>query len=38
MTHTLTHIARIKNNGPILHWPQVWGGNRCLMIGNWIAH
>jgi len=21
-----------------LHWPQVWGGNQCLVIGNWIAH
>jgi hypothetical protein len=24
--------------GPILQQPQVWGGNECLVIGNWIAH
>jgi len=26
-----------EKNGPILHWPQVCGGNQCLVIGNWIA-
>jgi hypothetical protein len=27
-----------EKNGSILHWPQVWGGNQCLVIGNLIAH
>jgi hypothetical protein len=25
-----------KKNGPILQQPQVWGGNECLLIGNWM--
>jgi hypothetical protein len=27
-----------NKNGPILQQPQVWGGNECLLIGNWRAH
>ncbi len=27
-----------EKNGPILQQPQVWGGNECLVIGNWITH
>ncbi len=27
-----------EKNGPILQEPQVWGGNECLVIGNWITH
>jgi hypothetical protein len=28
----------MRKNCSILYWPQVWGGNQCLVIGNWIAH
>ncbi len=27
-----------EKNDPILHQPQVWSGNECLVIGNWSAH
>jgi anti-sigma factor ChrR (cupin superfamily) len=31
-------FGRGKKNDPILHQPQVWNGNECLVIGNWSAH
>jgi anti-sigma factor ChrR (cupin superfamily) len=27
-----------EKNGSILHEPQVWSGNECLVIGNWSAN
>jgi len=28
------NVLSWEKNGPVLHWPQVWGGNQYLMIGN----
>jgi hypothetical protein len=30
-------LCLVMGNGPILHQPQVWSVNECLVRSNWSA-